>query len=334
MPKSNKNKILVIGSNSFSGSNFIKLLLKKGHSVIGISRSQEIESFFLSYKKIVKKKNFKFYKIDLNNDFKKLIQIIKKEKISFIANFAAQGMVNESWKYPLDWYYTNVISQIRLIEELKNLNFLKKYMHVTTPEVYGSVNKIKNDWSFKPSTPYAISRATTDFHLNALFATAKFPVVFTRAANVYGPGQQLYRIIPKTLLYMKYKKKIVIDGGGISKRSFVFIDDVVEAYYNVLFKGKIGRTYFVSSNKMISIKELVKKICSIRSISFRDAAIVSKKDRIGKDGIYRLNYKNCFREFKWKPKTSLEKGINLTNEWIELNIKKIKLSNISYKHKK
>lgn len=328
------DKILVIGSNSFSGSNFIKCLINKGYSVIGVSRSKEIENFFLPYKKLANKRNFKFYKIDLNEDLSKLIQIIKKERFSYIANFAAQGMVNESWKNPLDWYQTNIISQIRLIESLKEFKFLKKYMHITTPEVYGSVNKIKDDWHFKPSTPYAISRATCDFHLKALFKTIKFPVVFTRAANVYGPCQQLYRIVPKTLLFMQIKKKIIIDGGGRSKRSFIFIDDAVDAYYNILLSGKVGKTYFVSSNHIISIKNLVKKICAYRSVDFKDAAKVSKKDRTGKDGIYKLDSTSCFKEFKWKPKTSLKIGINLTNKWIEQNLKKIKLRNIDYKHKK
>jgi dTDP-glucose 4,6-dehydratase len=334
MPKLNKKKILVIGSNSFSGSNFIKILLKKGHSVIGISRSNELKSFFLPYKDQKIKNNFEFYKIDLNKNLNRLIKIIKKEKFSFIANFAAQGMVNESWKKPIDWYQTNIISQIKLIEELKKFSFIKKYMHVTTPEVYGSTTQIKNDWSFKPSTPYAISRAASDYHLKALFLNSNFPVVFTRAANVYGSGQQLYRIVPKTIFFLKNKKKIRIDGGGVSKRSFIYIDDVVDAYYNVLFKGKIGETYFVTSSNLITIKKLVQKISTLMKVPFKDAAIVLKKDRSGKDEIYKLNNKKCFKEFNWKPKISLEEGVNLTKNWIEQNIEKINLNYTKYKHKK
>ena len=100
-------KYLIIGSNSFSGSNFINFLLSKNNIVRGVSRSKEINSVFLPYKKNKNIKNFKFYKIDLNKDLKKLINICDIFKPNFIINFSAQGMVAESWKSPLDWYNTN-----------------------------------------------------------------------------------------------------------------------------------------------------------------------------------------------------------------------------------
>ena len=110
-------------------------------------------------------------------------------------------MVGESWLNPDHWMMTNVVSTVRLHDRLRSFDFLERYVHVTTPEVYGSTEGwVREDAPFNPSTPYAVSRAAGDMSLRTYFATYGFPVVFTRAANVYGPGQQLYRIIPRTIL--------------------------------------------------------------------------------------------------------------------------------------
>ena len=113
-------KILVIGSNSFSGSHFVLHSLKKGFEVLGVSRSDQINKIFLAYKLGKSNLNildkFKFLQIDLNKDQSKLINLIDKEKPSHIFNFAAQGMVAESWLNPIHWYQTNLISQVKLHE--------------------------------------------------------------------------------------------------------------------------------------------------------------------------------------------------------------------------
>ena len=104
-------------------------------------------------------------------------------------------------------------------------------MYTSTPEVYGSTgrNWINEGLVYKPSTPYATSRAACDMHLMNYYEAYNFPVVFTRAANVYGEGQQLYRIIPRTILSCLCNKKMELHGGGESERSFIHINDVVNA---------------------------------------------------------------------------------------------------------
>ena len=122
-----------MGSNSFSGSNFIDFLLKKKHKVIGISRSKEIQKEFLPYKKNENYKLFSFRKIDINKDKKNFKKIIQKFKPSIVVNYIAQGMVAESWDNPQDWYQTNIVSQTRIYKELSKFNFIKRLIHVTTP---------------------------------------------------------------------------------------------------------------------------------------------------------------------------------------------------------
>jgi dTDP-glucose 4,6-dehydratase len=330
-------KVLVIGCNSFSGSNFVSFLLDNNYKVYGVSRTSKINKIYLKYKKNENLKNFFFYKINLNKqqDLSKIVTLIKKLKISYIVNFAAQGMVNESWESPLDWYKTNVMSSVELVEKIKKFKFIKKFLQISTPEVYGDKRGIINENSnFQPSTPYAVSRAAFDFHLLNLQKNFNFPVVISRAANVYGPGQALYRIIPKTIIYLNKKKKIILDGLGSTLRSFIYIDEVVEAYYLILKKGKNGNTYIVSDNKFITIKKLVKKIAHMKKKNFNRCVVLKEKDRVGKDKMYKISNHKLKTQIKFKFKINLEKGLKIVDKWIANNINSIKKEKTSYTHKK
>ena len=136
-----KNNIFIIGSNSFSGSNFINYLLDKNFFIVGISRSKENKNIFLKYKKNKNKKNFIFYKADINKNFNLIKKLLNKYKPSIIINFSSQGMVNESWNSPLDWYITNFLSTVKIVNFLLKKEYLKKFINFTTPEVYGDNKK-------------------------------------------------------------------------------------------------------------------------------------------------------------------------------------------------
>lgn len=329
------SRYLVIGSNSFSGSHFVNYLIQKKEYVIGVSRSNEINKVFLPYKwKKTKTKKFLFKKLDLNKDVSKIIKLIKKCKIDIVVNFASQSMVSQSWLNPLDWYNTNVMSHVKFHDELRKIKFLKKYVHVSTPEVYGSTkNQIKENYNFAPSTPYAASRAACDLHLLTFYKNYNFPVVFTRASNVYGPGQQLYRIIPKAILCAILKKKLHLHGGGKSRRSFIHIDDVVNATYLISKKGKIGHTYHIANNEEYKIKDVVKIISNKLNIPI-SKLVKNVADRPGKDETYSLNSNKTYKEMNWKSQISLKKGIQETLDWLLNNIEIIKKLPDYYIHKK
>ena len=328
-------KILIIGSNSFAGSNFAHYLLNKNFKVYGVSRSRETDKEHLSYKKNKKLKNFKFYKINLNliKDVNKLIQIVKKQKIQYIANFAAQGMVAESWINPEDWYFTNVVSNSILIKKLSKLK-IKKYLNFSTPEVYGNTASLITENSvFAPTTPYAISRSAQDFNLLAHHKTFHFPVVFTRAANIYGPYQQSYRIIPKIIISILTKKKIPIHGKGNTLRSFIYMHDVSEALYKILLdKKNIGQTFHISTKKFITILDLTKLINKIMNIKYKNTYHVNERD--GKDLKYILNSSKIRKKYFWSEKVTLEEGIINTINWVKENINYLKKSSLNYIHKK
>ena len=328
-----KNRFLIIGSNSFSGAQFIKYLLQNDYEVVGISRSEEINTVYLPYKWEKLEGNFRFHQIDINHQLDELIDIMVDFKPEYIVNFAAQGMVAQSWETPQDWYQTNVVAQVKLHDQLRKLKFIKKYVHVTTPEAYGSTEGwIKESFLFSPSTPYAVSRAACDLHLMSFFKAYQFPVVFTRAANVYGPGQQLYRIIPRTMLYARLGKKMNLHGGGLSIRSFIHMNDVSSATLKIATNGIPGESYHISTNDKISIRGLVEKICDLTSTSFSDLVNVSD-DRLGKDQAYLLDSNKLRNDFSWQDEIGLNEGLTDTLTWVDNNLDLLEKLPADYIHK-
>ena len=326
-------KALVIGSNSFSGSSFCSYLLDQGIDVFGVSRSQPPQDVMLHYKWGQKKGSFEFSQIDLNQDLDALESLMRQHQFSTVFNFAAQSMVGESWDKPDDWMQTNVVSIARLAQRLSYMDFIDKYVHVTTPEVYGSTDGwIKEDTPFNPSTPYAVSRAAGDMLLKIYQESFDVPVVCTRAANVYGPGQQLYRIIPRTIYFLLIGKKLQLHGGGVSTRSFIHMDDVSSATLKIAQSGNVGQTFHISTDRVISIRELVEMICAMLGQTFADHVEIAE-ERVGKDSAYWLDSSKLKSELSWTDTISLEKGIEKTEHWIRSNLDQLANEPTNYVHK-
>ena len=327
------NKIFVIGSNSFSGSNFVSFALDRGMKVFGLSRSKEPSEVFLPYKWNQSKQNFSFYPYDINHHLDEIITLVKTEKPAYIINFAAQSMVGESWENPEDWFRTNISSTSKLYRSFVNLDFLDRLIHVTTPEVYGSTEGfIREQNPFNPSTPYAVSRAAGDMSLKILVEAFGLPAVSTRAANVYGPGQQLYRIIPRAIMAIRLNHKIDLHGGGTSRRSFIHIDDVSRASWTLLEEGAPGETYHISTNEIVSIRDLVNLICDKMNVSFHNHVNVSE-ERIGKDAAYLLDSRKIRNEIGWSDEKSLSEGLENCISWVDKNLKTLEKQPMNYIHR-
>lgn len=326
------SRIVVVGSNSFSGASFVDFALKEGASVIGLSRSAEPIDAFLPYK-WRDHSNFQFRKLDLNRDLPETMELIQDSRPEYVVNFAAQSMVGESWASPADWFMTNVVSTVKFHDELRKLDFLQRYVHITTPEVYGSCKGfVKEDFPFNPSTPYAVSRAAADMSLRTFHAAYRFPVVSTRAANVYGPGQQLYRIIPRTILFILLGRRLQLHGGGASTRSFIHIDDVSNATWSIMKNGKSGDTYHISTSDVISIRDLVERICQKLGADF-NSSVEIVGDRLGKDSAYHLDSAKLRKELSWQDNTSLDQGLDQCVDWVKKNLAELKQQPFDYIHK-
>jgi len=335
-------KILVIGSNSFSGSHFVAEALRNENQVWGVSRSPEPEPVFLPYRwvdsssgqPLANADNFSFAAVDLNTQLDTLLQLIDRVQPAVVVNFAAQGMVAESWLNPTHWYRTNVVSQVALHDALRQRPFLKKYVHVTTPEVYGSTDGgwIREHNHFAPSTPYAVSRAACDLHLLSFQKAYGFPVVFTRAANVYGPGQQLYRIIPRAMLSARTGEPMQLHGGGYSERCFIHIHDVVRATLQLAFEAESGTTWHLSTREPISIRALVERICARCGVEF-GSVVEEARDRLGKDQSYLLDSTSIREAFGWSDQVNLEDGLSETLAWVDDHLNHLNTLPWTYQHK-
>jgi dTDP-glucose 4,6-dehydratase len=329
-------KVLVIGSNSFSGAGFVDFLLWRGATVIGASRSREPHQVFLPYKwgaDSTRPGKFSFHQLDLNRDLEELMALVEAERPEVVVNFAAQSMVAESWRHPEHWFMTNCVSTVRLQDRLRRCAFLKKYVHVTTPEVYGATDGfIREDAPFRPSTPYAVSRAAGDMSLRTFFEAYRFPVVFTRAANVYGPGQRLYRIVPRTILCVLTGRRLQLHGGGVSRRSFIHVRDVAEATWRIAREAPPGETYHISTTEIVTVRELVERICAKLGSRFEDCVEIVG-ERLGKDAAYLLDSSKLRTSLGWRDSVALDAGLDECIAWVRDNLEVLKTQPQNYEHK-
>lgn len=257
----------------------------------------------------------RFEQVDINHDLDALDALLKREKPTHVVNFAAQSMVGQSWDHPDDWMRTNVVSTVRLHNLLRAYNGLERYVHVTTPEVYGSTEGwVREDCPYAPSTPYAVSRAAGDMSLKTYTDNFGFPAVSTRAANVYGPGQQLYRIVPRTIYAVTAGQKLRLDGGGKSVRVFIHMTDVSDATLKVALHGATGHCYHISGYELISIRELVEMVLEALGASFENHVEMGP-ERPGKDTAYMLDTFKIRTELGWRDKISLREGVEDTIAW-------------------
>ena len=325
--------IFVLGSSGFGGSSFVAHCIKEGLETYGFSRSSPPDEQFLPYKWNKNQSKFTFEQVDINKNLDNFFSSCEKLKPRIVVNFSSQSMVGESWKNPEHWMRTNIESTTNLIKGLAQFNFLEKYIHFSTPEVYGSTEGwIKESFNFNPSTPYAVSRAAGDMMAKLWHENFDFPVIFTRAANIYGEGQQLYRIIPKTILFALTGKKIPLHGGGLSSRAFIHMEDVSSAIFKIINKGEVGDTYHISPKECITIKELVKMIGDLLQIKHEDLYEISE-DRVGKDQFYLLDSEYIIDKLGWSPSVTLENGIERVLDWIKGDINYFSKINTNYIHR-
>jgi len=323
---------VVLGSNSFSGATFVAEALADGARVIGISRSAEPDEALLPYR-WAPHEWFTFHALDFNRDLEGIGAVIDAARPDYVINFAAQSMVAQSWDHPEHWYQTNVVATARLVDRLKKAEFLKKFVQISTPEVYGSTSGlVKETAPFNPSTPYAVSKAACDMNLQAYRKAYGFPVAFTRAANVCGPGQPLYRIIPRTVFCILTGRRLKLEGCGTSVRSFIHMADVARGTLAVARRGIAGDVYHLATGTNQTIREVVEEICRQLGARFDDA-VESTPPRLAQDPAYLLDCTKARGEFGWEPKLTVADVIGETIDWMKINLDRLRMIPADYVHK-
>lgn len=333
MSSTQLKKIAVIGSNSFSGSDFVDYLLSQDRfDVLGVSRSPEKAPLFLPY---LKRNDaaFEFFQADLNHDIEKLLAKLDEFQPDAIINFAAQSEVGPSWDHPDHWFQTNAVALTKFINGLKDKAYLKRYLHVSSPEVYGTCSgNVTEDHPLNPSTPYAASKAAGDLSLFTYQKNFDFPLLMVRATNVYGAHQQLFKIIPRSFIYIKTNQKIELHGGGVAQKSYIHIRDVSRGELAILEKGTVGEIYHLSPSQAIAVKDVVQNICDVMGEDFSERTIVGP-ERLGQDAIYQIDSSKARKELGWTDEIQFADGIKQVKAWVDEYWDEIRDQPLKYEHK-
>lgn len=328
-------KFFVLASNSFTGSHFIDYLLTHTDAeVVGVSRSPEYNPVLLPYRYNKKQSSrFTFHQLNLNTQQDQVLKLIDTGRPDYVVNFSAQGEVRNSWNHPEQWFQTNCMAVVQLAAELVKRDFIKRYVASSTPEVYGTTaEQMVESHLYAPSTPYGASKLSGDLFLMTLFKRYGFPVCLTRAANLYGIHQQLYRIIPRAAIYSLLGKTIELHGAGKSLRTFIHARDVADATYKVCLSGNNGEVYHLApQDKAISIAEIVQMVCNEMNVSFENTVHLVNEN-FGQDGLYSLSSAKIRKELNWSEQVSLQDGIRETVNWIKAEWSTIKDLPHEYQH--
>ena len=304
-------KILVTGGLGFIGSNFILKILSKNEKYSIVNLDDELfGSNSLSLKKIENLENYEFVKGNIING-----QLISKlvDECDSVVNFAAESHVDRSISNAKPFVDSNIVGVHTILEAIRKHN--KKLIHISTDEVFGSLEKSSADENsrFNPSSPYSASKASAELLVNSFFVTYGCDCMITRCTNNYGPRQFPEKLIPKTILYSKNDKKIPIYGTGKNIRDWIHVDDHCEAIYKVLKHGKKGESYNISSDNEIDNQTIINKILAI--MKKPEDMIEFVKDRPGHDFRYSMNSSKIRKQLGWSPKISFEEGLENTIDW-------------------
>ena len=313
--------IIITGGLGFIGSNLIGSLINKKFKVINIDKVSYSSNFY-NTKEYTKNKSYKFIKCDLNNK-NKLSKIIFKYKPVGIFNLAAETHVDRSIDGPESFIKSNILGVFNLLEVFKKyskLNKKTKLIHVSTDEVYGDILKGRSheNFPYKPSSPYAASKAASDHLVGSYVRTYGIPAIVTNCSNNYGPKQHPEKLIPKLIYNILNNKNLPIYGNGKNSREWIYVEDHCEALIKVFQKGKIGEFYNIGSNKNLNNLEICKALIQIAKktkLISSNIKIQFVKDRPGHDMRYALDSKKIIKNLQWKTKISFEKGLEKTFLW-------------------
>ena len=313
-------KYLVTGGAGFIGSNFIHYLFQHSQECEIVNLDKLTYAGNLdNLKELEGNPRYKFVKGDIADE--KIVGELVPQ-VDMIVNFAAETHVDRSILGPVEFVRTNVMgTQVLLEAARKNGN--KRFHHISTDEVYGSIPLESNEkWTeespYKPRSPYSASKAASDHLVRAYFQTYGLPGTITNCANNVGPFMYPEKLIPLAITNLIEGKKVPVYGEGKQIREWLYVEDHCSAVDAVLQKGKAGETYFVGpGDDYVNNLGVVKKILQIMSLP--EDRIEFVKDRPGHDAKYALDTTKIKKELGWSPKYSLDETLRKTVEWYQNN---------------
>ena len=309
-------KILITGGCGFIASHVVIHLVKNypEYNVVNIDRLSYCSSLN-NVKEIENEPNYKFYLMDITsvNEMNKIFEI---EQFDTIMHFAAQTHVDNSFGNSFKFINDNITGTHVLLELAKKYN-IKRFIHVSTDEVYGETEtNVNENTILNPTNPYAASKAGAELLVNSYNISFKLPTIITRGNNVFGPHQYPEKLIPKFINMLNRDMDLPIHGTGEESRNFIYIDDVVNAFEVILHSGKIGEVYNIGTEYQITNNEVADKLIHIFGDKNKKYHV---ENRCFNDKRYLID-NSKLKQLGWDVKVSFDEGLNKTVEWYNKNI--------------
>lgn len=310
-------KLLVTGGYGFIGSNFIRYILKKypDYEIINLDA--------LTYagnpenlKDIEKNPQYRFVqgKIEDTNT----VTLLMKE-VDLVVNFAAESHVDRSILDAQPFLMTNVMGTYVLLEAAREYS-IKKFTHISTDEVYGTLGnsgRFTEESPLRPNSPYAASKASGDLLVRAYYETYGLPLTIVRPSNNYGPYQFPEKFIPLMITNILKGEQVPVYGKGENVRDWIYVEDSCRAIDIILHKGRIGEIYNVGGNGEMKNVALARQVLNMMGKD--EGYIKFTQDRPGHDYRYSLDNSKIESELGWSPSIKIKEGLEKTIQWYKEN---------------
>ena len=312
-------KFLVTGGAGFIGSAFVRHVLRaaKAASVVNLDKltyAGNLENLA----SIAGDARYRFVHGDIC-DAKLVSDVLDEIQPEVIVHFAAESHVDRSILSPAPVFETNLRGTFTLLEAART-HKTPRFLHVSTDEVYGSIDPphdADENYPLRASSPYSASKAGSDLLALSYFVTYKMPVTVTRASNNYGPFQFPEKLIPLMISNAIADQSLPIYGDGMQVRDWLFVDDHCRAILAAIERGRPGEVYNIGGSRSLANVEVVKMI--LAALGKPESLMVTVKDRPGHDRRYALSSEKLMRETGWQAEMPFEKGLQATIDWYKSN---------------
>jgi dTDP-glucose 4,6-dehydratase len=311
-------KILVTGGLGFIGSNFIEWFLNFNSrlEIVNVDKCD----YCAREKNVSVHPRYTFVKMDIT-DSQGMEEVFNVHQPTHVVHFAAQSFVDLSFEQSFQFTRDNVLGTHVLLETARKYGKLTRFLHISTDEVYGEVDEhVTCDESARmnPSNPYSASKAAAELYVHAYTNCYNVPCMITRCNNVFGPKQYPEKVVPIFIHQMMKKIPVTVHGEGLTRRNFIYVDDVSSALQCILDRGGVGETYNIGTKFELSVLELHRNLVDVWPTQGNFEVKFVKDPRPHNDSRYCID-SSKLRKLGWKESSNFKDKLKETVKWYRDN---------------